>query len=106
MGKSSRAKGHSYEREVRDAFIAAGHPTARRLGQARDGGADLLPIGRYVIECKRRARLPFLAWMDQATAACATGEVPLVICRADRGASHVILRLEDFLPLLPKAPHA
>lgn len=96
----SRTKGHSYEREVRDALRAAGYVTARQLGQARDGGADLLPIGPYVIEAKRRARIPFLTWMDQATAACAPGQVPVVICRGDRGASHVVLRLRDWLPML------
>ena len=103
----SRAKGKGYEAEVRDALKAAGYQTARNLEQVRSGGADLTPIGPYVIEAKRRARLPFLAWMEQATAACGPSQKPVVICRGDRGASHVILRLDDWLPMLQKAypPH-
>jgi hypothetical protein len=90
----------AYEREVRDALRTAGYVTSRHLGQARDGGADLLPIGPYVIEAKRRAALPFLGWMAQAAAACGPSQVPVVICRGDRGVSHVVLRLADFLPML------
>lgn len=98
MGKSSRVKGHTYEREVRDAFRATGYPSQRNITQARDRGVDLLPIGPLRVEAKRRARLPFMAWLQQAQAASGAGDIPLVVCRQDGAkSSQVILSLDDFL---------
>lgn len=108
MSKSSRTKGHAYEREVRQAFEDAGFHTLRNLEQTRNGGADLLPVlvwpFSFQVECKRRARLPFLEWVAQVEAVTGDGKwrVPTVVCRADRGQSHVVLRLSDFLSILQR----
>lgn len=100
MGKSQRTKGHAYEREIvhsiRDTL---GVDVSRNLTQTRDAGADIL-LDKYVIECKRRASISVYDWVRQAEAACALGQKPIVICRADGKESLVIMTLTDFLPLL------
>ena len=108
MGKGQRRRGSVYEREIVKVFsdYFAPHDFARSIGQARDGGNDI-DVGRLVIECKRRKRLATIeSWLKQAKDAAESrsdlgrGEaVPLVIARADKGRSMVILDLEDFLAL-------
>jgi Holliday junction resolvase len=106
MGKSQRTKGATYEREVckwlEERF---GRAVTRNIGQARDGGNDI-DYGPLLIECKRRKTLTTIeSWMQQAVDSVAAWmrrerrgavPVPLVVCRADNGASLVILRADDF----------
>lgn len=126
MGKMQRTKGASYEREVCDAFGAAlGVKVQRMIGQARDGGADILDVKPLVIEAKRRKTLgTVMGWLSQCMAAafgrcsCAVDggicdtcsyiltaggapvrKVPIVVAREDQGESIVIMRLIDFLPM-------
>lgn len=109
MGKLQRTKGAVYEREIAERFSAAvGVPIKRNIGQARDGGNDL-DVGPLVVECKRRKTLTTIeGWMAQARAAAGRRSVdpsdfrpiPVVVCRADQGMSHVVLELNDFLLLV------
>lgn len=116
MGKMQRNKGAGYEREVCDAFGAAlGVKVTREIGQARDGGADIVQVEPLVIECKRRRTLgTVMGWLEQAMIAATnrmvdeyakTGDeekpapTPIVVAREDAGESIVIMRLSDFLPL-------
>jgi Holliday junction resolvase len=100
MSKSQREKGAAYEREVVNQIKETlGINVSRNLTQTRDSGADIL-LDRYVIECKRRAEIVVYNWMEQAEMSCKTGQRPIVICRADKEDSLVIMNLTDFLPLL------
>lgn len=109
MGKMQRTKGASFERAIALALSGAlGRDVKRHLGQARDGGYDILATP-FVVECKRRKSLKTIyGWMRQCiaaqTAAQAHGEkgadVPLVIVRADNEEALAVLRLPDFLNLI------
>ena len=100
MSKSQRTKGAGYEREIVTALRETlGVDARRNLSQTRDSGADIL-LGKFVIECKRRASISIYQWMDQAEDSCNINQVPIVVCRGDGRESLVILNLTDFLPLL------
>jgi len=98
---NSRNKGASYEREIANRFAEyLGVEVKRNLDQSRDGGSDI-SLPPYLIECKRRARIIVYEWIEQAAkAADNKNMVPIVVCRADREDDLVILRLNDFLPLM------
>ena len=101
MSVMQRNKGANYEREVANILADyLGIVVNRQLGQSRDGGYDLTQIGKFKIECKRRASIAVYEWLDQCDKCCTGHDVPIVIARADAKESIVILRLTDFLPLL------
>ena len=57
MSKYQRTKGAGYEREIVTALRETlGVDARRNLSQTRDSGADIL-LGKFVIECKRRASI-------------------------------------------------
>lgn len=100
MSAMSRRKGFSYEREViADITRVCGVQCKRNLDQTRDGGGDI-PFGRFLIECKRRARVPLYKWLDQCVKACAGKHTPVLAIRGDNRESLVVMRLEDFLALV------
>jgi Holliday junction resolvase len=101
MGKAQRTKGATFERDVVNALKAAGIDAARNLDQTRDGGGDI-DVGAYMIECKRRASIAVYDWLDQCTRAARPGQIPVVVARGDRREAVVILRLDDFIPMLEK----
>lgn len=105
MGKSQRTKGAAYEREVAHKLTEAlgipGFKVERNIEQVRDGGNDL-NVGSIKIECKRRKTLTTVAtWLAQAERATdrKSGQLPIVVARADAGQSLVVLSLDDFLTL-------
>jgi Holliday junction resolvase len=99
-GRGRRNKGATGERELagilRDNL---GVEVKRNLGQARDG-ADDITIGKFRIECKRQERLQIDVWCEQVEACAQPGEIPLVIYRRNGKPWRVVLRLEDFIPLM------
>ncbi len=101
---NARNKGHGYEREIVHLLRALTDlPVARNIEQSRDGGGDIA-LPPFMFECKRRARLSVYEWIDQAaTAAIAKKLKPVVICRGNHRENLVVIRLEDFLPLLQAA---
>jgi len=99
MGKRQRQRGAETEREVCEKIAAAvGWVVKRELGQARDGGCDIR-LGRFVIEVKRRKSIAVYEWIDQAKAACAPYEIPVVICRGDKREHLVVQPLDDWLKM-------
>ena len=57
MGRKSRTKGHSFEREVARDFREAGYSDACRQLEYQENqcyGVDLDKTGKYLIQCKRR----------------------------------------------------
>lgn len=104
MAGSQRRKGAAYEREVAQALSAwSGLDIRRHLGQARDGGEDIV-FGPFTVECKRRKTLKTLrAWYEQVRhAAKRRVGIPLLVMREDAGESMVVLSLTDFLTLLDR----
>jgi Holliday junction resolvase len=101
-GRASRNKGAAAERE----FCAVlsehlGAVVKRKLGQARDSGDDV-QVQRFRFEVKRRETLSLPAWCRQVELACKGDPeaIPVVAYRQNGQPWRVVLRLEDFLPLM------
>ena len=102
MGKRQRERGAETEREVCEKIAdGTGWVVKRELGQDRDGGCDIR-LGQFVLEVKRRKSIAVYEWVDQAVAACAPYEVPVVVCRGDKREFLVIQRLEDWMKMAKK----
>jgi len=100
MGASQRRKGATGERELAQILSnELGWVVKRELGQPRDSGADL-HICQFRFEVKRRKGIAVHEWVDQATAACGPGNIPVVACRADGKEWLVVMRLTDALPMI------
>lgn len=102
MGAASRRKGATYEREIANAFRAAGIPARRgghRQSQAEDDASDVVLAGPLHIEAKRCERLAVPAWLRQAVRDCAPGRVPAVVFRRSREKSWAIVPLEYLIAL-------
>lgn len=105
MSKSQRTKGAGFEREV-CALLSdqLGTVVKRNLAQTRGGateGSDIT-IGKFSIECKRRARISFYEWLDQAQRD-AGDKIPVVVARADGRRAVAILDLEVLIPMMRDA---
>lgn len=100
MSKSQRTKGANGERELANILSDhLGQIVKRTLGQARDGGHDI-QTGRFKWEVKRRKAIAVYDFVEQVEAACEHNETPVVAMRADGKKWLVMMRLEDFLPML------
>ena len=101
-GRSARAKGSSYEREIAERLRCV-YPKAKRgLGQARSGGEVADVTGTpWWIEAKRRKRVDVHKAIAQALAA-SDGRPVLVISRRDREKDLVTLHLDEFIRLVAK----
>lgn len=99
MGKSSRTKGHSFERAVARWFRNHGIP-AKRGWQSRAGGkeeADVMIDLPYHVECKALARSSVYKFFEQAARDCPAGRVPVVIMKADRKPWLVVMLADDWI---------
>lgn len=101
-GRTSRNKGAAAEREF-CALLSEhlGEVVKRKLGQARDSGDDV-QVQHFRFEVKRRETLSLPAWCRQVELACKGDPraVPIVAYRQNGQPWRVVLRLEDFLPLM------
>ena len=99
-GRMARNKGAAGEREFA-ALLSdqLGQVVKRKLGQARDGGDDI-QVGRFRIEVKRRERLQVVEWCEQVEACADAAEVPVLAFRRNGEPWRVVLRLDDFIPML------
>ena len=86
MGRASRDKGARGERELATLLsYAVKEDVKRRLGQAREGGADILSLPGFVIEVKRQEVLHLNSWWQQVLKASAgTNKIPLLAYRQNR----------------------
>lgn len=100
MSRSERVKGAAFEREIATYLSERlGRVVKRKLGQARDSGDDI-QVGRFRIECKRRAAIAVYQWLKQCITAADESDIPVVIARADGQDAIAILRLDDLVPLI------
>ena len=98
---NSRNKGATFEREVIKAFKDyLGVDCKRNLEQWRSGGDDI-ELPPYSIECKRRSKIAIYDWWDQACkSADAKKMQPILIVRADREETLVVMDLREFIRLI------
>ena len=107
-GKSSRTKGHNYERELaRELLDRLPHLSPKRGLQSRGGDevADV-EMGYLHIEAKRGAKPNPRAALAQAirdATAQGRGKVPVAVVRDDRKEAFVVMTLEDFIGLVHQA---
>lgn len=99
MSKSQRRKGADYELEIANALHDyLGIVVRRNIGQSRDGGDDIT-LPPYRLELKRRAKISTYEFMEQCERACRTGDVPVVMMRADGEETLVVMRLNDWIKI-------
>jgi len=101
-GRSSRRKGHDYERAVaRDLREVFGGDVRRGL-QFRDGAdAPDVVAPCFWVECKRGKRTNPNAALRQATEASdGKGLWPVAVCKNDNEPATVTMSFEDFLDLV------
>ena len=99
MGKLSRDKGASGEREFRRLFSElVGVQVERNLCQTRDGGkhGDIEPLGNWSIEIKRAAKAEIAKWWLQAGEQAGRDKIPALAYRVDRHDWRVIVPLHVF----------
>jgi len=100
-GKSSRTKGHNFERwvakELREIF-----PGARRGLQYQDGTgcADIVNAGPWHWECKIGKKPGVRAALKQAENDCSKGMIPVAVIKDDRLEPFVVLPFDDFWEMI------
>jgi hypothetical protein len=96
---NSRLRGATFEREIVNALRdALGVECKRNLDQWRDGGDDI-KLAPYSIECKRRAKIALYEWWEQATKSAGDRLRPVLMIRADRKQTLVVMDFEEFVRL-------
>ena len=107
-GRASRNKGARGELEVASVLASYGFIAKRT---PNSGGlswrGDLQGVPGYCIEVKRHERWNVPAWLQQAYAATAGGDVPVLVMRRSTdgtpaGRWHVVLPLEEFARLVAR----
>lgn len=98
---NSRNKGAQFERDIiRELKDSLGVNCKRNLEQWRSGGDDI-DLPPYSIECKRRATIATYEWWQQA---CDSAErakrIPILIMKADRKETLVVMDLQEFMRLI------
>jgi len=96
MSASERRKGAHFENEVCALLTdRLGQSVRRNLAQSRSGsveGGDIV-VGKFSVECKRRARFIGHEWLEQARRD-ALGRIPIVVTRGDGHRAIAILDLD------------
>ena len=102
MGKMSRTKGHSYEREIAGRFRKIGFPDAKRkleyqISEAM--GYDIEGVGNLRPQLKRCKKYASLSKIEEVQCTAPT-DIPILITRGDRKRDIVALYFDDFLKIL------
>lgn len=102
MGKLSRTKGHSYEREVaRDLRETGNFPDAKRKLEYQESeciGIDIENAGSLDIQCKRLKKYAPITKIEEIHPM--QGRIPVLVTKADHKRSVACLYWEDFLEIL------
>ena len=118
LGKRSKAKGSSYEREVAKKFQSVygeeltrtpqSGGFAKKSAKAQEFRGDIVSIDEKVdlllhIECKNTKTWSLPAWLTQAEGDAPKGKVPCVIFhKHGTSKNYITLSLDDFFKIVPK----
>ena len=95
MAVTAQRKGKRAEREFANLLTdQLGRPVARNLMQTAEGGADILGIGAWAIECKRQERLALGVWWEQCCRQAYPGHYPALAYRLSRQPWRIIVPLD------------
>jgi len=96
---TARRKGVRFEREVADAYAAAGFAV-----RGLEAAGDHLCLRRDGLtlhsECKRQERIRLPEWWRQAVDDAPAGAVPVLTVRWNRGEMLTVIRTSDLLRLI------
>lgn len=97
MGRKSRDKGATYEREVcRAIFDHLGVEVKRNLSQYQESGLGDIVLGDWLIECKRHKTAKpseIKAWWRETWEQAKDEHIPALWYRPDFGPSRVVVPL-------------
>lgn len=102
MGRASRTKGKSGEREVSRILTDRGIHHDRLLDGRRQVHGDIL-AGDVAIEVRRREKISIIRWSADHEASVPAHLTPAVCYRSNGEPWRMSIRLEDFLDLLEAA---
>lgn len=118
LGKRSKNKGSTYERDVAKKFKEAygidlvrtpqSGGFAKKSIHASDFRGDVVPADDSIdlklhIECKNTKSWSLPAWLKQSQGDCPTGRVPVVVFhKHGTSEDYITLSLKDFFDLVPK----
>ncbi len=105
MGKLSRTKGHSFEREIAQIFRAV-FPRARRQLEYNEmdcNGIDLTETGPYRIQCKRMKKYVNPSAIEEIKLRNPAAETPVLITKADHKPALAILPLDSLMQLIERS---
>lgn len=105
MGKASRTKGHSFEREVartlRDAGLGDFWRVTEEPQQGNSGDVkDRSSRSPLIVQCQHAKRISVEKKFKEAKDAAGPGEIPVAWLRWHRGEEVVVIGAEDFLHLV------
>lgn len=100
MAASQRNKGAAGERELCSFLSRALHrPITRNLSQTRDGGDDILDVGPFDIEVRRREQLSLGSWWaDVCARPIELNRFPALAYRQSRQPWRIMVPLRYFRP--------
>ena len=104
-GKSSRVKGHSFERDIAKDFKELGYKDARRLLEYQEGmGVDLENTGKFRVQCKRYKDYCPISKINEVPKEKNT--IPLLITKGDRKETMVVMSWNDHKSILSQLDRA
>lgn len=96
LGKTSRRKGHQFERdianELQEIFPEARRHLENHIADAK--GYDLDNTGVFRIQCKRRKTYAPITTIKEVD--CEFFEIPIVITKADKEDTMVVMKFEHW----------
>jgi hypothetical protein len=105
MSKSSRKKGHEFEREI--AWQLRGiFPEARRhleYHKSDCNGVDLVNTGPYRFQCKRHKKYASVSDIDEIQLKDRKAEIPVLITKADHRPVLAVLPFDALVELIAAA---
>lgn len=106
MGKKSRTKGHSFERQIAAAFRTCFPNAKRQLEYQIDTceGVDLANTGPFRVQCKKLKKYASVATIGEVECDRTMGEIPVLVTAGDFEEPMAVLPLDSLLWLLDFLP--
>lgn len=102
MGKLSRTKGHSFEREIAKLLRHIFPNVKRQLEYQIDdcNGVDLANTSNLKIQCKKYKKYVSINKIKEVDCNRALGDVPILVTAGDREEPMAVLPFDDLITLL------
>jgi hypothetical protein len=102
IGRSSRRKGHAFERQVARELRGVGYAQAcRNLEYQQGQGIDIANVGIYDIQCKRKKTSIPMSDINEVPRS--VGRVPVLVAKSDNCDVMAVMPFKHFLQLIKKS---